>query len=223
LDVFGTWSTRSERPWQNVNVWDTTVCCNDKTNRFFVLMRALFGWQDQATPVEIIAYILYWVAATIIVSLMVWHAKKKMQKMVEKWRLEDEEALKKSREEPTTIGHQAEDEKAELCLVISAASKQDLEGAGKLLLGSIARGVGARFRAKQLWSRRCDGPIVGVGLVAGAALSRSFTARGGKKNLVFIATRGGESYDALVRLRDPRQGEAPRFVFHRQTVQSSRQ
>ena len=77
-------------------------------------MRALFGWQDQATPVEIIAYILYWVAATIIVSLMVWHAKKKMQKMVEKWRLEDEEALKKSREEPTTIGHQAEDEKAEL-------------------------------------------------------------------------------------------------------------
>ena len=108
-------------------------------------------------------------------------------------------------------------------LVISAASKQDLEGAGKLLLGSIARGVGARFRAKQLWSRRCDGPIVGVGLVAGAALSRSFTARGGKKNLVFIATRGGESYDALVRLRDPRQGEAPRFVFHRQTVQSSRQ
>ncbi|OLQ14250.1 Plasma membrane iron permease [Symbiodinium microadriaticum] len=114
LDVFGTWSPRSERPWQNVNVWDATVCCNDKTNRFFVLMRALFGWQDQATPVEIIAYILYWVAATIIVSLMVWHAKKKMQKMVEKWRLEDEEALKKSREEPTTIGHQAEDEKAEL-------------------------------------------------------------------------------------------------------------
>ncbi|CAE7686525.1 ftrA, partial [Symbiodinium sp. KB8] len=81
LDVFGTWSPRSERPWQNVNVWDATVCCNDKTNRFFVLMRALFGWQDQATPVEIIAYILYWVAATIIVSLMVWHAKKKMQKM----------------------------------------------------------------------------------------------------------------------------------------------
>ena len=77
-------------------------------------MRALFGWQDQATPIEIFAYILYWVVATIIVSLMVWHAKKKMQRMVEKWRLEDEEALKKSREEPTTIGVQAENKDEQL-------------------------------------------------------------------------------------------------------------
>ena len=45
LDVFGIWSPRAERPWQNQQVWDARECCNDKTNRFFVLMRALFGWQ----------------------------------------------------------------------------------------------------------------------------------------------------------------------------------
>ena len=45
LDVFGIWSPRAERPWQNQQVWDARECCNDKTNGFFVLMRALFGWQ----------------------------------------------------------------------------------------------------------------------------------------------------------------------------------
>ena len=81
-----------------MNVWDATVCCNDKTNRFFVLMRALFGWQDQATPIEIFAYILYWMVAIAIVTCMVLRAKKQMQKMVERWRLEDEQAAAKAQE-----------------------------------------------------------------------------------------------------------------------------
>ncbi|CAE7345681.1 APX3, partial [Symbiodinium sp. CCMP2456] len=41
--------------------------------------------------------------------------------------------------------------------------------------------------------------LVGTGLVASAALSRSVKPRGGKKNLVSMAARGGESYDALVK------------------------
>ena len=41
--------------------------------------------------------------------------------------------------------------------------------------------------------------LVGAGLVASAALSRSVKPRGGKKNLVSMAARGGESYDALVK------------------------
>ena len=41
--------------------------------------------------------------------------------------------------------------------------------------------------------------LVGAGLVASAALSRSVQPRGGKKNLVSMAARGGESYDALVK------------------------
>ncbi|CAE7810833.1 APX1, partial [Symbiodinium necroappetens] len=40
--------------------------------------------------------------------------------------------------------------------------------------------------------------LVGAGLVASAALSRSVKPRGGK-NLVSMAARGGESYDALVK------------------------
>ena len=41
--------------------------------------------------------------------------------------------------------------------------------------------------------------LVGAGLVASAALGRSVKPRGGKKNLVSMAARGGESYDALVK------------------------
>ncbi len=67
LDVFGIWSPRAERPWQNSQVWDARECCNDKTNRFFVLMRALFGWQDQATPIEIFAWLLYWIVGMLLV------------------------------------------------------------------------------------------------------------------------------------------------------------
>ena len=67
LDVFGIWSPRAERPWQNSQVWDARECCNDKTNRFFVLMRALFGWQDQATPIEIFAWVLYWIVGMLLV------------------------------------------------------------------------------------------------------------------------------------------------------------
>ena len=67
LDVFGIWSPRADRPWQNTQVWDARECCNDKTNRFFVLMRALFGWQDQATPIEIFAWLLYWIVGMLLV------------------------------------------------------------------------------------------------------------------------------------------------------------
>lgn len=51
-------------------------CCNDKTNRFFVLMRALLGWQDQPTPIEFIAWFLYWGVALSIGFVMVRRAKK---------------------------------------------------------------------------------------------------------------------------------------------------
>lgn len=67
LDVFGIWSPRADRPWQNQAVWDARGCCNDKTNRFFVLMRALFGWQDQATPIEIFAWFIYWMVGIALV------------------------------------------------------------------------------------------------------------------------------------------------------------
>jgi len=91
LDAFGTWSPRAERPWQNQKVWDATECCSDKSNRFFVLMRAMLGWQDQMTPVEIFAYLGYWVIAITVGSIMVAKAKKDTVKLLQKWRLEDAE------------------------------------------------------------------------------------------------------------------------------------
>eukprot|EP00448_Togula_jolla_P019516 CAMPEP_0170589106 /NCGR_PEP_ID=MMETSP0224-20130122/11180_1 /TAXON_ID=285029 /ORGANISM="Togula jolla, Strain CCCM 725" /LENGTH=495 /DNA_ID=CAMNT_0010912855 /DNA_START=51 /DNA_END=1538 /DNA_ORIENTATION=+ len=90
LEVFGTWSPRAERPWQNQRMYDARECCNDKTNRFFVLMRAMLGWQDQATPVELFAYLTYWIIALTLGWLLVRRAKKQLQMLVEKWRLEDE-------------------------------------------------------------------------------------------------------------------------------------
>jgi len=92
LDVFGVWSPRVDRPWQNQMVWDAQECCNDKTNRFFVLMRALLGWQDQATPVELFAWATYWIVSLSVGTVLVRKAKKDMEKRKEEWRRQDEEA-----------------------------------------------------------------------------------------------------------------------------------
>lgn len=90
LDVFGIWSPRADRPWQNTQVWDARECCNDKTNRFFVLMRALFGWQDQATPIEIFAWLLYWIVGMLLVGCMIRRAKQQLAKKMEEWKKQDE-------------------------------------------------------------------------------------------------------------------------------------
>ncbi|CAE8620269.1 unnamed protein product [Polarella glacialis] len=90
LDVFGAWSPRRSRSWQNQQIWDATQCCNDKTNRFFVLMRALFGWQDQVTPVEVFAYMAYWVIALTSGFFLVRKAKKELAGKLEEWRRQDE-------------------------------------------------------------------------------------------------------------------------------------
>lgn len=86
LDLFGTWSPLADRPWQNQKVFDASECCNDKTNRFFVLMRALLGWQDQPTPVEFFAYALYWVIAPLCGVLLVRSAKRAIAKRLEELR-----------------------------------------------------------------------------------------------------------------------------------------
>jgi high-affinity iron transporter len=91
LGVFGTWNPKAERPWQNTKLYDARECCDDMTNRFWVFMRAMFGWQDQATPLEFFAYGIYWVLAIILGSLMLRRAKKQLEKMKESWRQVDEQ------------------------------------------------------------------------------------------------------------------------------------
>lgn len=49
-----------ERPWWNAVMWSTKACCNDKTNEFFAMARALFGYQDTPTYLEFITYFGYW-------------------------------------------------------------------------------------------------------------------------------------------------------------------
>jgi len=96
LSAFGTWSPRADRPWQNQMVWDASDCCNDKTNRFFVLMRALLGWQDQPTPMEFFAYGLYWVVTPILGYFLIKREVKKVQEKLKKWR--EEKALREAQE-----------------------------------------------------------------------------------------------------------------------------
>lgn len=61
---FGKFATfRSRRPWYNRPAWNISACCSDldSGNAFFALIRALFGYQDKPTPLEIMLYLLYWV------------------------------------------------------------------------------------------------------------------------------------------------------------------
>jgi FTR1 family protein len=89
LGAFGTWSPRSERPWLNSMVFDASECCNDKSNKFWVLMRALFGWQDQPTPIEFFAFPFYWLTVTPILCVLISRWKKSTEKKLLEWRAED--------------------------------------------------------------------------------------------------------------------------------------
>jgi FTR1 family protein len=91
LAVFGTWSPKADRPWQNTAVWNLSDCCNDKTNRFWVLMRAMLGWQDQPTPIEFFAWGFYWVVIFTVGSVMLRRVKKQLAEMQERWRQADAE------------------------------------------------------------------------------------------------------------------------------------
>jgi len=94
LGIFGTWNPKVERPWQNTKLYDARECCDDMTNRFWVFMRAMFGWQDQATPLEFFAYGFYWVLAIVLGGLMLRRAKRQLESMKETWRQADEQKAK---------------------------------------------------------------------------------------------------------------------------------
>eukprot|EP00930_Biecheleria_cincta_P030234 TRINITY_DN2094_c0_g1_i1.p1 TRINITY_DN2094_c0_g1~~TRINITY_DN2094_c0_g1_i1.p1 ORF type:complete len:551 (-),score=85.30 TRINITY_DN2094_c0_g1_i1:565-2115(-) len=89
LGLFGTWTPKSERPWLNHRVFDASGCCNDKTNKFFVLLRALCGWQDQPTPVEFFAFPLYWLVAAPLLIVQIRRWKKEVQEKLSAQRAED--------------------------------------------------------------------------------------------------------------------------------------
>merc|ERR1711920_217175 len=98
LNWFGTWSPAKDRTWQNEQVWDASECCNDKPNRFFVLMRAMLGWQDKPTPLEFFAYAFYWIVATVVGFFLIRRAKRQLEAKVSMWRGQDEAKKSESEE-----------------------------------------------------------------------------------------------------------------------------
>lgn len=71
-DLFGGYEglAQAERPWWNQHLWDMSGCCNDKSNAFFGLARALFGYADSPTFVEMIAYLAYWVVIAVVLGAL---------------------------------------------------------------------------------------------------------------------------------------------------------
>jgi high-affinity iron transporter len=51
------------RPWWMIPLWDVSGCCGDtdQQNRFFSLMKAIFGYNAMPCYVEVVAYCSYWV------------------------------------------------------------------------------------------------------------------------------------------------------------------
>ncbi|GAB0494227.1 hypothetical protein MMPV_005518 [Pyropia vietnamensis] len=62
--------TQAARPWWNQELWDASGCCNDKSNMFFGLARALFGYADSPTFVEVIVYLVYWVIIAVLFGVL---------------------------------------------------------------------------------------------------------------------------------------------------------
>mmetsp|Transcript_98963 Transcript_98963/g.255860 ORF Transcript_98963/g.255860 Transcript_98963/m.255860 type:complete len:81 (+) Transcript_98963:1-243(+) len=54
-------------------------------------MRALFGWQDQPTPVEFFAYVLYWITVSIVGYIVVQRAKKQLEQLIKMWEVMDQQ------------------------------------------------------------------------------------------------------------------------------------
>ncbi|GLC38037.1 hypothetical protein PLESTB_000443600 [Pleodorina starrii] len=73
-----------ERPWYMIPMYDWSACCADtdpkgneptavqNRKRFFALARAIFGFQDKGTPVEVISYGCYWGLVFIVMAWKAW-------------------------------------------------------------------------------------------------------------------------------------------------------
>ena len=67
----------SETHWLQKNVWDMSGVLNDKTNELGKFLRALFGYQDKPTWLEIIAYIGYYLILGLVILISSLFSKKK--------------------------------------------------------------------------------------------------------------------------------------------------
>ncbi len=73
----------SETHWLQRYVWDMSGILNDKTNEFGKFLRALFGYQDKPTWLEIISYIGYFIFLGLTFLITYFISKKKSKKTSE--------------------------------------------------------------------------------------------------------------------------------------------
>lgn len=71
--LFGTMFPYDMRPWSNVLVWDVSGCCNPNTNEFWAVVHALFGWQAQATNLQLLYYFMYWAITLAMLGSKAYH------------------------------------------------------------------------------------------------------------------------------------------------------
>lgn len=71
--LFGIMWPVEYRPWSNQIVWDCTACCNPNTNQGWALLRALFGWQAQATNLQLLYYCLYLALTLCLLAYKYYH------------------------------------------------------------------------------------------------------------------------------------------------------
>ncbi|EFN52192.1 hypothetical protein CHLNCDRAFT_139414 [Chlorella variabilis] len=71
--LFGNTFPYEDAPWFNKILWDTSGCCNMYTNDFWSLVRALFGYTDQPTALNLLYYLLYWMVVIFVMAYKWWH------------------------------------------------------------------------------------------------------------------------------------------------------
>ncbi len=67
----------SETHWFQQYVWDSSAILNDKTSELGKFLRALFGYQDKPTWLEIIVYLSFYVILGLIFIITSWISKRR--------------------------------------------------------------------------------------------------------------------------------------------------
>ncbi|EFJ41749.1 hypothetical protein VOLCADRAFT_77510 [Volvox carteri f. nagariensis] len=150
-DAFGYCSPwLDERPWYMVPIYNWSKCCSDidpkgtepvdqqNRQRFFALVRAIFGYQDKGTPLEIISYCCYW---GLVLILMAWKA----------WRGTLLDADYKYKRQQRKL---AKEEAARAAA--EAESADALEGGAAAGTGAVHAGAGGEVTAARRWLRSCS-------------------------------------------------------------------
>lgn len=66
-----------KQPWTMQPLWDWSKCCSDQDTgdkgqyKFFALARAIFGYQDQPSFIELMVYAVYWLFV-VLVGIYKW-------------------------------------------------------------------------------------------------------------------------------------------------------